>query len=88
MMGLHALDWATATDTAGGIDPTMNNPRAKVPATLDANADADTDKNVLAPSGPSAPPAGGPDGKSKQMAGDVPGAAPVRGAIGNWPDPM
>ena len=80
-MGLCALDWATATDTAGGIDPTMNNPRAEVPATLGTDAD----KDVLAPS---APPAGGPAGKTKQMTGDVPGAVPVRGAIGNWPDHM
>ncbi|MFJ5699675.1 hypothetical protein [Arthrobacter sp. NPDC093139] len=62
----------------------MKNPRAEVPATLD---DADAENNVVPPT-PSAPPAGGPAGKSRQVAGDATGAPLVREAIGNWPDPM
>lgn len=84
MTGLHAPGWETATETAGGIDPTMKNPRADVPATLD---DADAENNVV-PTAPSAPTAGVPSGKSRQAAGDLTGAPLVREAIGNWPDPM
>jgi hypothetical protein len=67
----------------------MKNPRAQVPATSEAMADADEDDAVAASVSPSAPPAAGPVRKGRHVAGDPPATAgSVREAIGNWPDPM
>ena len=75
--------------TAGGNDPTMKNPRAEVPATSEAMADADEDDAVAASVSPSAPLPAGPVRKGRHVAGDPPATASrVREAIGNWPDPM
>ncbi|MBT2519470.1 hypothetical protein [Arthrobacter sp. ISL-28] len=67
----------------------MKNPRAEVPATSEAMADADEDDAVAASVTPSAPRPAGPIRKGRHVAVDLPATVShVREAIGNWPDPM